>query len=223
MIRLTFLLLLSGYSFSQTLPKFENGFAISCNYSNRNIPKYQSTSGIYFPNLEYKINYNFVNKFSFKTGISLLNIGNIYKFYDYKNYSHSDSSLEVAKSTNTYLKIPFLFSYNLKKFYVNLGIIGGVRVFHSNTVSIKGGVESKLNFTYGFESNFGYYFPIKNRRMFVELGLIFSEFNKKLYLNSYNGGEANIYRIKYSQNIQLSIGYMFGKTKVDSKSNESKD
>ena len=64
MIRLTLLLLLSGYSFSQTLPKVENGLAISFNYSNRNIPKHQSTSGIYFPNLEYKINYNFVNKFS---------------------------------------------------------------------------------------------------------------------------------------------------------------
>jgi hypothetical protein len=223
MIRLALLLLISGYSFSQTLPKRDKGIAISFNYSNRNIPKHQSTSGIYFPNLEYKINYNFVNKFSFKTGISLLYIGNNYKFYEYKNYSHIDSSLEVTKSTNTYLKIPFLFSYNLKNFYVNLGIIGGIRVFHSNTYSIKGGKESKLNFTYGFESNLGYYFPIKNRRMFVELSLIVSEFNKKLYLNSYNGGETNIYRIKYSQNIQLSIGYMFGKNKVDSKSNESKD
>ena len=129
----------------------------------------------------------------------------------------------VPLSTNTYLKFPFLFSYNLKNFYVNLGIIGGIRVFHSNTYSIKGGEESKLNFTYGFESNFGYYFPIKNRRMIVELSLIVSEFNKKLYLNSYNGGEGNIYKNKYSQNIQFSVGYMFGKNKVDSKSNESKN
>jgi len=219
MIRLTLLLLLSGYSFSQTLPKVENGLAISYNYSQRYI-EYQSfidPKPIFFISGEYKRTLNLKNNLTLKTGISLFITG-------HKGIAYHNKSAYNYKNTYYYTRIPLLFSFNIKSYYIDFGPSVLFRFYNEpKTInSTRGGDDiSSVGFSAAAEIHIGKYIPLKSGRIFIELATYGSEFLTNI--NFPNDYYYYKYQNNITQNIQLSIGYMFGKTKVDSKSNESKD
>ncbi len=213
------LFLLGNFVFAQVLPKKDFGISLSYNNTNRHLQSYNSQNSISFPNVDYKYNLNFQNNFSFKTGISIFIVGNKFS-YLYAQTGPYPSVLKNAHSIYGYLRLPFLFSYNVRQFYLDIGFAPCVRIFHLSDFEVRGSEIERVGVTYTIESHLGYYIPIKQQRLFLELALYVSEIGKNIYLpDNYVYNNKN----KYSQNIQFSIGYMFGKTKIDSKSNESKN
>ena len=192
---------------SQTLPKKDFGISLSYNNTNRHLQSFNSQNSISFPNVDYKYNLNFQNDFSFKTGISLFIVGNKFS-YLYAQTGPYPSVLKKAHSIYGYLRLPFLFSFNIRQFYLDLGFAPCVRIFNLSDFEVRGSEIERVGVTYTIESHFGYYIPTKQQRLFLELAFYVSEIGKKIYLP-----DNYIYNNKYSQNIQFSIGYMFGKLK----------
>jgi hypothetical protein len=194
---------------AQTLPYKDKGFAISYNYSQRHIPDYSyAQKPVQAPGADFKIHRNFKNKLSLKYGISIFVTGHRSDIY-YINYYTPDGRSEEAQTIYGYIRLPICLSYNFKRFYFDVGAAPCVRVFQSINVYGKGN-EATPRFTYTLEGHFGYYIPVKHRRMFIEGAVCFSEIGNRIFATD---GTWN-YTLKnnYTQNLQLSIGFMLNKS-----------
>ena len=207
------LLFLSNVFIAQTLPKKDKGIAVSYNYSNRHIidnPHIFNIKPLSYPSVEYKCNYNFRNNFSFKTGVSILAVGHEFSLVtNYRGSPNNDTSFKSFY--NAYIRAPLLVSINTRYFYFDIGVSPCVRIVKSET-NTRDGYEPLLKATYSCELHLGHYFPIRSNRILLEFASYISEINSNILMNG-GGDHAVIYKNTYSQNFQLSIGYMFGKLK----------
>jgi hypothetical protein len=205
------LLFLSNVLFAQTLPKKDKGLSLSLNLSNRHLPYFTEVKPMLFPNIEYKWNRNFKNNFSIKSGASLFVVGHKFEYTYSIGYYPSNTGIAKAKSVYGYLRCPLLFSYNIKRFYFDIGAAPCFRLFYTNNYStMKSAGSSAYRFIYTLEAHAGYYIPVKQQRFFIECATYFSEINAYVFLPS---SYSHDFKNTYSQNFQISIGYMFGKLK----------
>jgi hypothetical protein len=211
MNRLTFIFLLFSVNyFSQTLPYKDKGFALSYNYSQRHIPLYSyAQKPVHAPGIDFKIHRNFKNQISLKYGVSLFTTGHSSEVYVSSNYNVSSTKLEKATTIYGYLRFPISLSYNVKRFYLDLTTAPCIRIFQSRTIYGRG-PNSNSRITYTLESHLGYYIPIKKRRTFIEAAIYFSEIGNRISVT--DGRYDFDFKNTYTQNLQLTIGFMLNKT-----------
>src|SRR6478609_959662 len=124
--RMFVLLLCSSGLFAQKLPYNDVGFGLSYNYSQRHIPNYEEQKPIQFPTLDFKKILNFKNNISLKSGVSIFVTGHKSRHY----YDYYNGVFEETKSVYGYLRFPILISYNINRFYTDLGVGPCIRVFN---------------------------------------------------------------------------------------------
>lgn len=215
MNKVIFLFLICGFAFGQTLPKKDNGFCISYNYSQRYLESHKigETEPIFFPTVDYKKNYNINQKLSVKTGLSLFIAG--HQNITYYDYEYTDR--------HYYLRIPLLCSFNKKSFYFDIGTSILFRFWAEsndyNTSPSRGGEElGLLGISETIEMHFGKYIPIKSRRMFFEIACYGSElYSNVIFPDNYRESKSKIF---ITNNVQISIGMMFNKNKALAKTTE---
>lgn len=199
---------MSNVTFAQQLPALDNGVMLSYVNSNRLIPGQPAQASINAATVDYKFHLNFTNDLSFKTGASLFITGHQFSYNTSpdRGYFYGDTKLTKSKSVYTYLRIPMLLSFNLKRFFIDMGAAPCFRVFNnSDTYYQRGNGIDKPGFTYTLESHVGYYIPVKQRRLFIEGAVFLSEIGNSIFLPGGN------YKNNYSRNFQLGIGFMFNK------------
>lgn len=198
---------ISAVSFGQQLPLIDQGFMLSYSNSNRHIPSASAQTPMHLVAADYKWHLNFKNRVSFKTGVSCFITGHKFKYsFSPDRGPVTSPDTKSASSVYAYLRIPLLVSFNVKRFFIDLGGAPCVRIYNnSDTYYQRGNGINKPGFTYTLEGHLGYYIPVKQRRLFVEGAIYFSEIGNNIYLPGGN------YENTYTRNFQLGIGYMLGK------------
>lgn len=195
-----------GVTFAQQLPAVDHGLMLSYINSNRLIPGQPAQAPINAATVDYTFHLNFKNHLSFKTGASVFITGHKFTYNSSPDRGYLNGATTSAKSVYAYVRIPALLSFNIKRFFIDMGAAPCFRVFNnSDTYYQRGNGIDKPGFMYTLESHVGYYIPVKQRRLFIEGAVFFSEIGHSIFLPGGN------YKNNYSRNFQLGIGFMFNK------------
>jgi hypothetical protein len=93
---------------------------------------------------------------------------------------------------------------------MDIGAAPCLRIMHSNSQLGKSSDLPRPGITYTLEAHFGYFIPMKKRRLFIEAATYFSEIQQKVFIahSYYNYSLKN----DYTLNLLLGIGIMFNKS-----------